>query len=619
MIRHDCTTTIMADVTLVKFMIENFPKNIFNSGLDYTTKEYTSVLDFITDIMKSLGISPMEMINLFLGAIVNMSGASFTDFENGKKALEKLDEDLANCPWLKGIEDTIKYIIAIALSGPLSCSAMPIIEDRLFDAHYYVKNNSGEDTLLTEGGVILKLSELDPFGYLNLCPTSIQGKGYYFDNEYGINELYKSRDFNAFLWYVIHRSNPAPQKEVNMCMWDNCYTLRYKRTKWEDWLNSKTGRYYDAYSTKPKSSNPTCLYDADNPKVRTILQLKNVSTTPEPSILVQISSQEYFKNPAMNIGTGGSSEGVISWGLNKTMAEFNADYLKSVRLFSVKAFVSGILDGLFNTVNVESLSWDNISAYFKSQKIPLNENFIRTIVKKTIKNISSGTDTCYFTFSNEEYDQMLRSLDLKKYNILDKSENSNSLKQIDINKYNEIKGKLVSPDNDENLTLEETITQLEEVIIDENGENKKLNDNEKDNWFEDFIYILVFNVIKPIFSPKVIFLLYLNNEIMGIDKEITLEKIIENLIQMVISIIKEILKSFIEMALGYILENLTKYLVSYMAMRLLDIVNDYIELLYLAYATCIPSLRPIFYTGGIDDVDYADITPEKITPETNKC
>lgn len=94
---------------------------------------------------------------------------------------------------LPGLEVALKTLLMTNLKGLITCSLNPIIPN---------------DLLLN--GIVFDLKEIDIFNMLSYCPLDEKaGNCYYF----GVNsvevpdDLRRSQDFNAFLWYMVNRSN----------------------------------------------------------------------------------------------------------------------------------------------------------------------------------------------------------------------------------------------------------------------------------------------------------------------------------------------------------------------------------------------------------------------------
>ena len=94
---------------------------------------------------------------------------------------------------LPELEVALKSLLMLNLKGLITCSLNPIIPNDL------LKN-----------GIVFDLKEIDIFNMLSYCPLdSGNGDNYYFGVKSAQipDDLRRSQDFNAFLWYMVNRSN----------------------------------------------------------------------------------------------------------------------------------------------------------------------------------------------------------------------------------------------------------------------------------------------------------------------------------------------------------------------------------------------------------------------------
>ena len=150
------------------------------------------------------------------------------------------------------------------------------------------------------------------------------------------------------------------------------------------------------------------------------------------------------------------------------------------------------------------------------------------------------------------------------------------------------------------------------------------------DWEFDLMRALVYPFIRPLFTPKVIFLLMVNKKIMGSFedyKELDTSTIIDELMNGLLIIIKDIIAKLkdmlVDMFLSMILKKITPLLALFSAKIILEALKMYKDLLFEILNACGLSIFiPLF--GGNDDnnllsgntldnVNYADIYPTEIT------
>lgn len=139
----------------------------------------TSPLGFIFNIIHSLGVSEETLKEWIVNILVRV---------------------------LPEVEIGVKATLLANIKSMVSCNADPRIplwlRKKVTDSVY-----TNVLTGFNEGrGIDINLDAIDPNGMLDLSPFTEPGKNYYFGNN-TLNNLVRADDFNAFLWYVIHKGN----------------------------------------------------------------------------------------------------------------------------------------------------------------------------------------------------------------------------------------------------------------------------------------------------------------------------------------------------------------------------------------------------------------------------
>ena len=108
------------------------------------------------------------------------------------------------------LEVALKTLLMTNLRGLITCSLNPIIPNDL------LKN-----------GIVFDLQEIDIFNMLRYYPLDSKGRNFYFgcDEANYPDELRRSQDFNALLWYMVNRSNCRE-------LWNKC-SAQYKTEEGE--------------------------------------------------------------------------------------------------------------------------------------------------------------------------------------------------------------------------------------------------------------------------------------------------------------------------------------------------------------------------------------------------
>lgn len=177
------TDKVLGQIAAINTFIENFPISILDM---MHGKVYTSIFDFMIDVLCACGVDINEVIGYLLreiyGLEANINGGFegfYEQIKNGNYELNEQNE------FLEGLETSIKIILMGLLSSIYTCSAVPILPNKVFDgpnddsftgntsnAFEALKSNSFDAFLVPKGAI-------DPMGLLDIAPTSNDGRLFY--------------------------------------------------------------------------------------------------------------------------------------------------------------------------------------------------------------------------------------------------------------------------------------------------------------------------------------------------------------------------------------------------------------------------------------------------------
>ena len=191
------TDGVLGQLAAIQTFIENFPMSILDM---MHGKTYTSIFDFLIDVLNACGVNTNEIIDYLLGEIygveasINGSIAGFYEqIKNGEIELEEQNE------FMESLEMGIKGVFMALLSSIFTCSAIPVLPNKVFDKPNPDSFSGKKDTLgykllssQSFAPFIVPTSIIDPMGLLTVCPTSedgrlfydIQGRDVYYKKEY---------------------------------------------------------------------------------------------------------------------------------------------------------------------------------------------------------------------------------------------------------------------------------------------------------------------------------------------------------------------------------------------------------------------------------------------------
>ena len=313
--------------------------------------------------------------------------------------------------------------------------------------------------------------------------------------------------------------------------------------------------------------------------------------------------------------------------LNKTIFEFNYDYIFSLKFFDTQTLVTNIIDSVLN--------WGltNATASFSTY-----DKVVAGVVGKVTDEILRKEETeisdDFYSFSNREYDDLLTQA-RKGYN--------GSYKIADEN------GKLSYAEKDEIIkslnrigeasTLQEQKTVIERLLRDVTVNMSQQEEITSQNtlyagfgsdWacIPRLLHEVVKNVVLQVLSPKVMVLYAINCKIFNDSDTDTSKKVdpIEfmrkNINNLLNSLIPQISNIIVSLLLGFLMKVLQPKIKKFVEKLNLEQAMKYVAQLKLAYRQCVGAyMNWAEYFGGsasnrsvIDNVTYADIIPKQTEP-----
>lgn len=178
------TDRVLGQLAAIQTFIENFPMSILDM---MHGKTYTSIFEFLIDVLNACGVNTNEIIDYLLSEIygveasINGSIAGFYEqIKSGEIELEEQNE------FMESLEMGIKGVFMALLSSIFTCSAIPVLPNKVFDKpnpdSFKGKTNTlGYELLSFQSFVpfIVPTSLIDPMGLLTVCPTSEDGRLFY--------------------------------------------------------------------------------------------------------------------------------------------------------------------------------------------------------------------------------------------------------------------------------------------------------------------------------------------------------------------------------------------------------------------------------------------------------
>lgn len=553
----DKVNNMFSSIGAIQTLVENFPMSLFSFG----KLEFATSFDVIAILFKMLGVDREELIEML------------TDLLTGDK---ENDSD----GFISVVETVVKTALELNIMGLLNCTVNPIISNKLLDRYEELNVEKSGD------GILLNVSEIDFTGVLNKNPFDETESKFYFDVEdYSAGSIWKSKDFNAFLWYIINMSDKSQNEEV---IWDNRISLEKSNNK-----NSN------------RKEILRCTYIDESFPNSDKLRVQICGGRNENGSFV---GKNYYKTRKLIKGDN-------EFALNKTIFEFNHDFLWNIKLYDRKVIIAEIVEYLLGPGNLSM----NIGFSINEEII---QGKIQSIIAKVIEADDMEVEDCFFSFSNDEYNEMLEKSEKNRYNVVKGTDGYYEVNTNDILKnLNGVNSssELVS----DKSAIKKTFRDITATAAQDPSSTVGFGISY--DWEFELMRMLVYPFVRPLFTPKVIFLLLVNKKVMGSFTEndaIDLDTLLNDLMNSLFAIIKDIAKRLkdliIEMMINYVLEKLSPLIALFTSRLLLESLKAYKDLLEEILKNCkIPTFNKL--VGVIDDVNYADIIPTQVESNQSTC
>ena len=299
---------------------------------------------------------------------------------------------------------------------------------------------------------------------------------------------------------------------------------------------------------------------------------------------------------------------------NHTIMEFNADYITSLKLFDSKVVITQLLDALTNCLSIDlNLSYEQM--------------FVKNEIKKMVSMINETDDIvvndCFFSFSNDEYENMIQKTELIRAGLFTENGELNSTVNVDAEKILSSLNTINENTSKEEMTtiISGALTEISKSISSTEYElNDNVNFNVQMNFIENLLTNLAFVITSAVISPKLYLLLGINLQMLGSEPNFDLAAFVEMHKQMIVSIIRAIrdklislLVEFLQKIVGRLAEEIGKKMAVEQIFYYKELIKRCVECFKMWG-------RSKYMDFDVDNIDYADILQEESEePNNNNC
>jgi hypothetical protein len=337
-----------------------------------------------------------------------------------------------------------------------------------------------------------------------------------------------------------------------------------------------------------------------------------------------------------------------------TIYEFNYDYIMGMKLFDTKTVCNKVLASATNSKYTA-----NFSLTINKQKIKANYPLISAkqrvteIVRKILESDEEEYNDCFYTFSNDEYAELLRKTEELRYHQSPYTEGYGDGQVVDLSDAERIladypvNGTLEEQKDVVNRAIEAACATLEDTLLPEYQSKKS---SVKLNFLTNIFQQLALCLVDCIMSPKVLMLIEINDMLMNdyddVEYPLTTEHLVQLAKNLITSLIKELRDLIMQKILDYIIEFLTPMILELQAFIASEQFAAYLAIIKLLLGwfnkglitatrlnAILSSILSKFKSGNyddenyeipsiLDDINYADIYESDLPqsePIINNC
>lgn len=301
-----------------------------------------------------------------------------------------------------------------------------------------------------------------------------------------------------------------------------------------------------------------------------------------------------------------------------TVYDFNYNFVMGMQLFEPSVVASQLIELVTNITMFGGVGLGvNVNV---NRSETLYQMRVAEIVKNIVESTSYEASDCFFSFSNQKFNEMLRKSELKRANAYPFSTSSNKASTPSLDEAYSI---LQGFDSNSNLNETKTVltraltqatASITEEVLPEDRYSIKLN------LIQEMIKGLVMVIVNSLLTPKIVLLFEVNRQLMGgHDEHLSIEDFIESISGLITAIVIEIRDMILNALLEWAKDILMEFISKMATILSLEQAEYYARLMSSLFKACSfkVSHRKALDTQ-LDNVDYADID-EMEQPTIKEC
>lgn len=171
----------------IQTLLDNFPMSILDRSYG---KTYTSLFAYLVDVLNAVGVPTNKVIDYILSTIFDAEVGLENTIEKNLERAEYITGNInEQSKFIQTLEASLKVIIQGMLTSILTCSAIPVLPNKMFDVdtlhdgnNVYLMNDQLRETIdkrYDSWMFRLPVRAIDPYNMLKLNPCSEYGRLYY--------------------------------------------------------------------------------------------------------------------------------------------------------------------------------------------------------------------------------------------------------------------------------------------------------------------------------------------------------------------------------------------------------------------------------------------------------
>ena len=585
----------MATIAVSQMLMDRIDSLIKIHKYDVSSIGINSSLDLTINLAQMVGMSYDEIVELVTDFLTRNYGQT-----------------------IRSLDKIIRMALLTALNALVSCANSPIIGD---DWLYTVDENNNYHW--ASNPMYINVGSIDLYGlFSKATPTGDRADYFYGDVPSAITPsmAWKSGDLDAFLWHAMNMVEPLSRDEAKywqILTWDD------RNKKFKNSLEEEDLSQFDAGEMEGYTGDIANDYWGENKTLtrKPIFRVDYIQRS--NSLCIQLPEETYGEKRIFGFQLSDEEKGKFEYSRNRTIYDFNKDYVDNLRILYVKPVVAAVVNSAMN--NRIHLSYGGTL----SLEEEITKGEISKILTKIIEADDTEIDDCYFTFSNDEYDQLLHEAEMRRKGITVKKGDTN----IGVIQDPEDVMAMLDQMNG-TATLQEQKTIIKNSFTTIASVTGATDDviNTKLNWdgdsFSTNILQLLKNILmqllEAVLTPRVILIFLINFKFANGELPKTPLDFLSAFLKILWPVIKSLVDFFIQFLFDEVLKRIKELMEIYILKISLEQLEKYKDIVLGLINNCtlnlfIPYFKKTQMIGNIDNVIGADIVETKSEPDKDNC